>query len=316
MHKRKVTFYANILIILSTIFIFVGIFLEFSSYNNVYLVNEVDIDEEEQVVSITPVDGNEIITDSSTTIENSDNLDTSIQSKSVGTIEEVIDSNDKLRKEIEKDYNIKIYYGEETSNYTVQDITTYPINDKDVITNQLNRLKNTLALYPKELFLEIKKGGIPLSIYLINNYSENSVTGVTDSSYNYAIISVAAVYPLEESFYHESYHYIERYMFKVGARFSSWGALNPEGFSYGSIYNKYSYVNTFLDTAPFVNNYSQTSDAEDRASTFEYMMANSKASCLNNGNVVWKKASYMARTMDVVLNTVSPDVIEYWERFL
>ena len=145
MHKRKVTFYANILIVLSTIFIFVGIFLEFSSYDKVYLVNEVDIDEEEQVVSITPVDGNEIITDN---MESSDDLDTAIQSKSVGTIEEVIDSNDKLRKEIEKDYNIKIYYGEETSNYTVQDITTYPINDKDVITNQLNRLKNTLALYP------------------------------------------------------------------------------------------------------------------------------------------------------------------------
>ena len=198
MHKRKVTFYANILIVLSTIFIFVGIFLEFSSYDKVYLVNEVDIDEEEQVVSITPVDGNEIITDN---MESSDDLDTAIQSKSVGNIEEVIDSNDKLRKEIEKDYNIKIYYGEETSNYMVQDITTYPINDKDVITNQLNRLKNTLALYPKELFLEIKNGGIPLSIYLINNYSENSVTGVTDSSYNYAIISIAAVYPLEESFY-------------------------------------------------------------------------------------------------------------------
>ena len=148
MHKRKVTFYANILIVLSTIFIFVGIFLEFSSYDKVYLVNEVDIDEEEQVVSITPVDGNEIITDN---MESSDDLDTAIQSKSVGNIEEVIDSNDKLRKEIEKDYNIKIYYGEETSNYMVQDITTYPINDKDVITNQLNRLKNTLALYPKEL---------------------------------------------------------------------------------------------------------------------------------------------------------------------
>ena len=142
------------------------------------------------------------------------------------------------------------------------------------------------------------------------------MTGVTDSSYENAVISIAAIYPFAESFYHESYHYIERYMFKVGARFSSWGALNPEGFSYGSIYNKYSYVNTFLDTAPFVNNYSQTSDAEDRASTFEYMMASSKASCLNNGTTVWQKATYISRTIEASLDSVRPDTLEYWERYL
>ena len=224
--------------------------------------------------------------------------------------------NDSLRKEIENQFQVKIYYGEETANYTVAGIGTTEITDETVVYNQLMRLKNTLGLYPSGLFLEIKNGGIPLSIYLINSYSENSITGITDSNYNYAKISIAAIYPFEESFYHESYHYIERYMFREGASFKSWDSLNPEGFSYGSIYNRYSYANTFLAESPFVNNYAQSSDAEDRASTFEYMMAASKASCLNNGNTVWQKATYMARTLEASLDSVSPDVVEYWERFL
>ena len=153
---------------------------------------------------------------------------------------------------------------------------------------------------------------------LVNNYADNSITGVTDSSYSYATISIAAVHPFEDSFFHESYHYIERFMFKQGANFASWNSLNPDGFQYSSntVDNNLSYDYKFSPTAPFVNNYAQTSDAEDRASTFEYMMANSKASCLNRGNTVWKKAKLMADTMDVVLYTVSPTVTEYWERFL
>ena len=46
------------------------------------------------------------------------------------------------------------------------------------------------------------------------------------------------------------------------------------------------------------------------------MMAPSKASCLNNGNVVWKKAKLMSDTIDLVLSSVRPDVTEYWERYL
>ena len=66
----------------------------------------------------------------------------------------------------------------------------------------------------------------------------------------------------------------------------------------------------------FVNNYAQTSEAEDRASTFEYMMANSKASCLNQNQPVWKKAKTMAQAMDAALTTCSPNIVDYWERFL
>ena len=85
---------------------------------------------------------------------------------------------------------------------------------------------------------------------------------------------------------------------------------------YGTIYNDWSYNNTFSQEAYFVNNYAQVSATEDRASTFEYMMAPSKASCLNENMPVWKKAKYMARTMELTIRCVNSDTTEYWERFL
>ncbi|MBQ6404739.1 MAG: hypothetical protein IJJ63_01675 [Bacilli bacterium] len=315
MHRKKANYYAKILIAVSITFILYGCFLEFGSISKVFdpVKEVIPIDnQEESIVSITPVDGSEVVTDSTTSSQDENN----IPQPSVDLNTLISEKNDSLRKEIENQFQVKIYYGKETANYTVAGIGTTEITDETVVYNQLMRLKNTLGLYPSGLFLEIKNGGIPLSIYLINSYSENSITGITDSNYNYAKISIAAIYPFEESFYHESYHYIERYMFREGASFKSWDSLNPEGFSYGSIYNRYSYANTFLAESPFVNNYAQSSDAEDRASTFEYMMAASKASCLNNGNTVWQKATYMARTLEASLDSVSPDVVEYWERFL
>ena len=230
------------------------------------------------------------------------------------TIEE---TNNSFRNTLQSNFNITIKYGGETNGYTVGGLTTVPITDPYVINSSLNKLNSTLSKYPKGLFSEIKSGGIPLTIILINNYSNNSVTGVTDSNFSFANISIAVSHPFEESFFHESYHYIERYIFKRGGNFSSWDSLNPQGFVYNqNISNLNSYANTFSATAPFVNTYAQTAATEDRASTFEYMMASSKAGCFAKDTTVWRKASMISNMIDVVLGTVSPNVIEYWERHL
>ena len=214
-------------------------------------------------------------------------------------------------------YNIKVQYGAETSNFRIGNIGTNPITDSTLANSQLNRLSSALSLYPKGMFDEMRNGGIPLTVVLIGSFTEEGVTGITDSNYEYARIYISAAYPFEESFYHESYHYIERYLFKYGASFAStWNNLNPPGSYSGTINRELSYDSTFSPTAPFVNDYAQTSAEEDRASTFEYMMASSKASCLNNGNTVWYKAKVISDTIDVILNTVSPYATEYWERYL
>ena len=55
---------------------------------------------------------------------------------------------------------------------------------------------------------------------------------------------------------------------------------------------------------------------EDRASTFEYMMFTNKASCLNTNKPVWKKAKFMSQLLEKYLESVKPEVTEYWERHL
>lgn len=306
--KRKVADTARVLMVISITLLVYGIILNVStiwglidtpkkgipevvnSNNNLISITHLDEEEVEEDVSNSRKTGNDTIA--------------------------ITGENNMLRSEIEKEFSVTVKYGSETEGYSVGGVSTVPITDPSLANRRLNDLYNTLSLYPIGLFKEIKDGGIPLTIMLVNNYSEYGVTGVTDSSYDYAVISIAAVYDFKESFYHESYHYIERYMFKKKANFNSWDSLNPNDFEWDTIDGSLSYSNTFNSESYFVNNYAQTSAAEDRASTFEYMMASTKASCLNKNTNIWYKATYMALTMEAVFDTVSPDSVEYWERYI
>jgi len=314
--KRKVADTAKVLMVISITLLVYGVILNLTTIWG--LIDSpkrgVVVESTTKDISITPSNGNEVVTNDDNT---SSYVDDSNNRVVEGTNEDNIDKkNLLLRNEIEKEFSVMVRYGSETENYSVGGVSTVPITSPKLVNDTLNSLYNTLSLYPTGIFKEIRDGGIPLTIYLVNNYSESGVTGVTDSSYDYAHISIAAIYDFPESFYHESYHYIERYMFKKKANFNSWDNLNPSDFQWNTIAGSLSYSNTFKEDAYFVNNYAQTSAAEDRASTFEYMMASTKASCLNKGNNIWKKANYMALTMESVFKTVSPDSIEYWERFI
>lgn len=229
------------------------------------------------------------------------------------TIEE---TNLKLREAIQSTYGVTVKYGSETSGYSVGGLTTTVISDALECQNALNNLNNALALYPSGFFNELSKNYNSLTFYLVQRYSKGSVTGVTESSSTKTDISIAVDFGFGETFHHEVYHYVEYYMNSKGFYYTSWNTLNPVGFNYGSINQSYSYDSTFSDNAYFVNSYAQYSAAEDRASTFEYMMSSSKASCLNYGKVVWSKAKAMSDAIDYYLNSVSPNTIEYWERFV
>lgn len=319
--KRKVADTAKVLMAISITLLVYGIILGITTNHTLIdPVKDVEVvNPEENTISITPSDGKEVVSgdgNKSTSSNSNNNTNNRIDDSSIKPGISIEKKNDLLRKEIEKEFSVNVKYGSETEGYKVGGVTTTPVTDGDLINSKLNDLYDTLSLYPEGMFKEIKDGGIPLTIYLINNYSEYGITGITDSSYEYANISIAAIYDFPESFYHESYHYIERYLFKKKANFNSWDSLNPEGFEWSTIDGSLSYSNTFKEDAPFVNNYAQTSGAEDRASTFEYMMADTKASCLNKNNTVWYKATYIAMTMESVFDSIDPDTVEYWERFI
>ena len=130
-------------------------------------------------------------------------------------------------------------------------------------------------------------------------------------------MSLAAGAEFVDTFHHENYHYMERYMFKNGANFADWVRYNPVGFNYGADTSYPVYNMTFAPDVYFVNTYARDYDEfEDRASTFEYMMASNKASCLNYDMPIYKKAVFISSKIEQSFRTCSSGNTEYWERFI
>ena len=228
----------------------------------------------------------------------------------------VVDQNVIFRKSIEDTYGVKVFYGNETSGYSVGGMSTTVIPDSS-ISSALTQLNDALATYPVGFFQEFLNKNINVNVYLIKNYSANNVTGVTDTSFKRINISIAMDFPFNESFHHEVLHAIEYYIERSGGKFTSWNSFNPADFSYGSENKDYSYSVTGEASSYFVNNYAQVSQSEDRASSFEYMTASKRYSCFDShGYPIWKKSDYLSRMIDTYFNTVTPEVIDYWERYV
>lgn len=349
MENKRLMLLGKLLFSLSFVFIFTGLYLN-------KLEKQMFYDPINDVVAIAPDDGDKVIIsttdgdiegvnnnpsipiDNGSNINNSDNStdnnsnknSTNISGNSNNTNEDVnhdinpsisnddvIDENDILRRSIEDTYGIKVKYGDEVSNYQAGSMNVTPILDKDIIKNGLEQLKETLKLYPQDFFREFLNEDLSLEVFLIKSYSKDNVTGVTDLFGNRVIVSIAMDYPCFESFNHEIYHYIEHFIVRKQGEFSAWNMYNPNDFSYGTVNSNYSYTKTQKADSVFVNNYAQTNPYEDRASTFEYMMASNKIPCFNSSDYpIWKKSSYMALMIDTYFDTVSPSVIDYWERFI
>lgn len=225
-------------------------------------------------------------------------------------------TNNNLRNSIQDKYGITVRYGAETNGYTISGLSSIMLSDANRINEILSSLNYNLSLYPRGLFNETKQGGYSLTIYLLQRYSQGNVTGITDSTTKDVVISLATDKSFADSLHHELYHYIEKYMFYKGANYTTWNSLNPSDFNYGGASTSLSYANTNDSYASFVNIYAQTDEYEDRASTFEYLMSDSEASCLVTGTPVWKKSKYMCEQIDAVFQTVSSSTTEYWERYV
>ena len=233
-------------------------------------------------------------------------------------VKPIDDENNILRRKIEDTYGIKVKYGAETDGYSAGSMEVISIVDSTIVQSGLKQLNSALSLYPRDFFKEFLEVNLSLEVFLIQRYSAETVTGITDLSGNKVIISIAMDYPFIESFNHEVYHYIEHFIERKNGEFSVWNTYNPVDFIYGLEANpNYSFNRTGLADAPFVNNYAQTNADEDRASTFEYMTADNRAICFNSIDYpIWKKSSYMALMIETYFDTVSSSVVDYWERFI
>ena len=338
MTKEKQITLAKVLLSFALVLILLGIAFHLESQTlinpitNTHVIGKSDNSDINITTTDTPVTSTEEESTPSTETKNPEtgNTNTSENPNSSGGSNQVTEqpsppapqtpsietTNDNLRKSIENSYGITVKYGIETNGYTVAGLSTVRLTDSNRINQLLNELNNNLALYPNGFFNETKQAGYTLTIYLIKQYSQANVTGITDSTTKNILISLATDYSFTESLHHEIYHYIEKYMYAKGANYTTWNTLNPVGFNYGDTNSSYSFVSTGNINASFVNTYAQTDQYEDRASTFECMMDDMDARCLQTGTPIWKKAKYISEQIDAVFQTVSPNVLEYWERYV
>ena len=117
---------------------------------------------------------------------NSSNLQ--VKESQVSSIGEI---NNNLRNSIQNKYGITVRYGAETNGYTIAGLSSIMLNDENRINEVLSSLNYNLSLYPNGFFTETKQANYSLTIYLIKRYSQENVTGITDSTTKNIVKSLA-----------------------------------------------------------------------------------------------------------------------------
>ena len=229
--------------------------------------------------------------------------------------------NNQYRNELQNTYGIKIAYGNDMGSYLVASYIPTKMTDDDMVDEYLGRLENELKKYPSGFFKEMADFGMPLTLYLVKDIPSSGIAGLTDRQfYNNIIVTVQSGTLFEKTLNHELMHYIDAYietkMYPEEIT-TSWNALNPDGYEYGSFDTSLDFLTTLNDNSYFLSNYAQTNWREDRATMFEDMMTRTlKRSCYSSGTPLYNKMSLIAEQIDKYYNCVNSSTTEYWERFL
>lgn len=230
------------------------------------------------------------------------------------------EKNDEYRKQLQNKYSVKISYKNELGNYTINGYGSEKLNDDNKINNCLGEIDTTLKNYPNGFFKEMKDYGMPLTIYLVNNISDD-VSGLTDAKDKSDIkIMIAPASLFENTLNHEIMHYIDTYIKDKGYPIdinNTMKDVNPVGFTYGDTSNEYVYYFTSVDNAYFLSAYGKRNYLEDRAVLFSDMMTRTiKKPFYNDGTPINKKAKLISSQIKEHFNTLSNTGRYYWDRFL
>lgn len=230
------------------------------------------------------------------------------------------EKNDEYRKQLQNKYSVKIAYKNELGNYTINGYGSEKLNDDNKINNCLGEIDTTLKNYPSGFFKEMKDYGMPLTIYLVNNISDD-VSGLTDAKDKSDIkIMIASASLFENTLNHEIMHYIDTYIKDKGYPIdinTTMKDVNPVGFTYGDTSNEYVYYFTSVDNAYFLSAYGKRNYLEDRAVLFSDMMTRSiKKPFYNDGTPINKKAKLISSQIKEHFNTLSNTGRYYWDRFI
>jgi hypothetical protein len=188
-------------------------------------------------------------------------------------------------------------------------------DDRDVTDDVLERIKAVVDRYPTEMLVQADIHTLKLCRRLDRVAAQHPYGGISDLDTRHAMIVVAKPEFLANIVNHELFHMIES-AFPAGMdeHDAQWERANPVGFSYDA--GPSASETKKSRPAGFVNWYAASALQDDRASTFEYMMAEPEALCemATNDPIVHAKVQIISARLKMftggydLMDTLAPCV--------
>lgn len=216
---------------------------------------------------------------------------------------------------METHYDVTVLIGPECENVTTPDYFTLGDHPKgrtpflDMLgghsyTNEIQRIDDTLSVYPPEFFskfqCEYAPKGIRIILALQIIYKDTSVAGVTTVEDGYINIFLGVGSFIDLNIHHEMWHAMEfRILAEDPHAFDNWSTLNPEDFEYSDDHfalDPWEQVETQEDW--FARGYSTIADYEDRATTIEALFRHDPD--------WWATRPHLQKKLDFLIETAEP----------
>ena len=215
-----------------------------------------------------------------------------------------------IRKKIEtiqEDYSVNIHIKEDAI-IEFPDFYAEELLNNEIILNSLTKIENILAKYDLTFFKSFYNYGYDgLNLYLTGTLTPSdyetqaSNPAAYSLTYNgeYMIVIDLNQPNIEELLCHELLHNLEFNLINQNITpFKNWNSYNPNGFLYNNSYTSTANYNyTLSENNPnnvyFIDYYSHTYAAEDRARVFERICSCDENSIINDYPNLYQKGLYL-----------------------
>ena len=247
------------------------------------------------------------------------------------------EENRKLKDELEKEFGILIFYGEDAW----LDYDTYigiPEENPITIYGTLMNLRDCYQMYPKGFFEQLRTEESPLRINIVQSIKGNGddqtimeANGLLAADEKGDALILATVgYGAEKSvIFHETTHAVYNKLLEDGFLTESspeWDALNPPGFSYSNSYNESDLPDSDYtadawpdgpyDEVYFVGPYNKTFETEDMADLFACLMGSEEAPAYYVSPHIQAKCAFFFDLMRKGFDTKGWPAKTSWEQAL
>ena len=229
-------------------------------------------------------------------------------------------------REMSEKYGIEILIGPEAAAVQPWDYNLEAETLVSVLQQELNLLDQWLQQYPQEILSATASDFSSLKLCIVRSLTGTAESGSLDSANGLhfdndgdAYIVLAAGEYAEQALYHELFHVMETHILNHSTAFDQWEMLNPAGFSYDCDFEKNEQRDPEIyltgEDRAFVDTYSMSFPAEDRARIMEYAM-------LPDGEERFQSRTMQAKLLKVcqgireAYGLESEDTVFPWEQYL